>query len=79
MFKIFVMAFIQIFLVSANTYFISKSYWIGIALAGFGISWFWSSNVKYIAFADKRYKLIYSIGATMGGIFGAWISKLILE
>jgi hypothetical protein len=76
--KLFITAFIQVFLVSANTYFIANSFWIGIAFAGFGISWFWTSNVKRVAFGTKTERLIYSTGAMLGGLSGVFISKMIL-
>jgi hypothetical protein len=76
--KLFATAFLQVFLVSANTYFISQTFWVGIAIAGFGISWFWSGNVQKVGFGDKIDRLIYSIGATLGGITGVLISKMIL-
>ena len=58
--KLFITAFVQVFLVSANAYFISRLYWVGIAFCGFGISFFWSINVKKIAFSTTKERLIYS-------------------
>lgn len=77
--KLFITAFIQVFLVSANTYFIANSFYAGIAVAGFGISWFWSSNVKSVAFGSKFHRLVYASGAMFGGITGVLISKIILK
>lgn len=77
-FKLFITAFIQVFLVSANTYFISKSFYIGIGIAGFGISWFWTSNVKTISVGTKKQRLIYATGAMIGGLTGVFSPKLIL-
>lgn len=77
--KLFTTAFIQVFLVSANTYFISKTFYFGIAFAGFGISWFWSGNVKKIAIGSKKDRFIYSFGATIGGLCGVLLSKLALS
>ena len=37
--KLFLTAFMQVFLVSANTYFIAETFYPGIAIAGFGISY----------------------------------------
>lgn len=76
--QLFITAFIQVFLVSANTYFIANSYWVGIAVAGFGISWFWTSNVKRVAFGSKKERFVYSSGAMLGGLAGVIISKIIL-
>ena len=77
--NLFATAFIQVFLVAANTYFISKTFYIGIAFAGFGISWFWSGNVKKVSFGKIEERLIYSIGATIGGLSGVLMSKLIFK
>ena len=77
--KLFTTAFIQVFLVSANTYFIAKSFYIGIGFAGFGISWFWTSNVKKISLGTKKDRFIYSFGAMIGGLCGVVVSKLILN
>ena len=76
--KLFLTAFVQVFLVSANTYFISKTFWPGIAIAGFGISWLWTSNVKKISIGSKNDRFIYSTGAMIGGLAGVFLSKLIL-
>jgi hypothetical protein len=77
--KLFTTAFAQVFLVTANTYFISKTFYIGIAFAGFGISWLWASNVKKISIGSKKDKLIYSLGAMCGGLLGVVVSKTILD
>jgi hypothetical protein len=76
--KLFTTAFIQVFLVSANTYFIANSFYAGIAVAGFGISWFWTSNVRSIAFGSNTHRLVYAAGAMLGGLTGVIISKMIL-
>lgn len=76
--KLFCTAFIQVFLVSANTYFIASTFWPGIAMAGFGISYFWTGNVKRIAVGSMAERLIYSAGAMIGGLTGVLISKLVL-
>ena len=77
--KLFITAFIQVFLVSANTYFIANKFFIGIAIAGFGISWFWTANVKGVAFGNKKAKLIYCFGAMAGGLSGVLFSNYILK
>ena len=77
--KLFTTAFIQVLLVSANTYFISNKFWIGIAMAGFGISWFWTGNVKAVSFGNKSDRLIYSAGAMLGGLSGVFISQFIMN
>lgn len=76
--KLFMTAFIQVFLVSANTYFISETSWIGIAIAGFGISYVWTGNVRKIAIGTTKERFIYSFGAMLGGLAGVLFSKTIL-
>lgn len=78
-FKLFATAYMQVFLVSANTYFISRVTWIGIAACGFGISYLWTINVKKIAISSFNQRLIYSSGAMCGGLSGVVIAKLILN
>jgi hypothetical protein len=73
--KLFITAFLQVFLVSANTLFIANEFYIGIAFAGFGISWFWTGNVKKISFSQKYDRVIYCSGATIGGLCGVVFSK----
>lgn len=76
--KLFATAFMQVFFVSANTYFISQLFWIGIAVAGFSISYLWTINVKRIAIAKLKDRLVYSIGAMLGGLAGVFISKVLI-
>lgn len=75
--KLFLTAFLQVFLVSANTLFIANLFYPGIAIAGFGISWFWTGNVKKISLSGKKDRLTYSFGAMFGGLCGVLISNLI--
>jgi hypothetical protein len=77
--KLFITAFIQVFLVAANTYFISKVFYVGIAIAGFGISFTWTFNVKRVAFGSITDRIIYSLGAMAGGLSGVFLSQLILK
>ena len=77
--KLFITAFLQVFLVSANTLFIARVFYPGIIIAGFGISWLWSGNVKKVSFGNKKHRLIYSAGAMLGGLSGVLLSNLILK
>lgn len=77
--KLFITAFVQVFLVSANTYFIANLFWPGIAVAGFGISYLWTANVRKIAVGTMAARLIYATGAMMGGLCGVLLSQLILN
>ena len=69
----------QVFLVSANTLFIARLFYPGIVMAGFGISWFWSGNVRKISIGNTRDRLIYSSGAMLGGLTGVLTANLINE
>lgn len=75
---IFKTAFIQVYLVSLNTIFLSKGIWIGVALASFAISYFWVGNVKKANIATKRDQIIYSLGAMSGAICGLLTTKIFL-
>lgn len=77
--NLFITAFMQVFLVSANTYFIAKLFWVGIAIAGFSISFLWTGNVKRISVGSMRDRFIYSFGAMVGGLTGVWVSQVILK
>lgn len=77
--KLFITAFLQVFLVSANTYFISKVVWIGIAACGFGISYIWTLNVKSISASSFSERMAYATGAMLGGLAGVITSTLIIK
>jgi hypothetical protein len=74
---IFSTGFAQVFLVSANTYFISRTTWFGIAVCGFGISYLWTINVRRVTIGTKTEQLIYATGAMLGGLTGVLMAKLI--
>jgi hypothetical protein len=75
--RLFLTAFLQVFLVAANTLFIARLFYPGIILAGLGISWFWTGNVRKVSIGSTRDRLIYSSGATLGGITGVLTANLI--
>jgi hypothetical protein len=72
--KLFLTAYLQVFLVSANTLFISRLFWFGIAAAGFGISYMWTLNVRRISVSSQTDRLIYSTGAMTGGLSGVLLA-----
>lgn len=78
MLSIFKTSFIQVFLVSINTIFLSKGIWIGVAIAGFAISWFWVSNVKKANIASRLDQFVYATGAMTGGLTGLLMTKILL-
>ena len=77
--KLFLTAFVQVYLVSANTYFIANLFWPGIAIAGFGISYLWTANVRKIAVGTTTARLVYATGAMLGGLLGVLMSNIILQ
>jgi hypothetical protein len=76
--KLFLTGFLQVFFVACNTYFISKSFFIGVFICGLIISLIWSWNVKKIVFGTFNDRIIYAFGAAFGSLLGLIISKLIL-
>jgi len=78
MIRLFLTAYLQVLLVSANTYFISRIAWMGIAVCCFGISYLWTLNVKKISAGTQAERFIYATGAMFGGLTGVVIGKFIL-
>jgi len=76
---IFLTGYAQVFLVSANTYFISRTTWMGIAVCGFGISYLWTYNVKKVSIGSAAEQITYATGAMLGGLSGVLIAKLIKQ
>ncbi len=76
--RLFITAFLQVAMVSANTYFISKVAWLGIAACGFGISYLWTVNVKKISASTTRERIAYASGAMLGGLTGVALGTMVL-
>ena len=76
--RLFITAFLQVAMVSANTYFISRLAWIGIAICGFGVSYLWTINVKKISVSSPKERIAYATGAMLGGLTGVALGTLIL-
>jgi hypothetical protein len=74
---LFATGFGQVFLVSANIYFISRTNWIGIAFCGFGVSFLWTFNVRKVTIGTRVDQLVYSFGAMAGGLTGVVMAKTI--
>ena len=74
-FKLFITGFFQVFLVTINTYFIFKEFFIGVFFGSLTISLIWSWNVKRIAFGSFKDRMYYSLGAGVGSILGLILSK----
>ena len=78
-FKLFLSGFMQVFLVVLNTYFISKDFITGVILCSFGISYFWSHNVKRVAFGKEIDRMVYAAGAMAGGVTGFYLGKILIN
>jgi hypothetical protein len=77
--KLFITGFVQVFFVAINTYFLSKEFYLGVFICGVIISLIWSWNVKKIAFGSFRERLLYSLGAGFGSLFGLIVSILFFK
>lgn len=76
--QIFLTGFLQVSLISVNTYLISRGLILPACFVGFFISLIWTFNVTKVALGDLKSKLSYCLGATTGTAFGLTIIKLIL-
>lgn len=77
--NLFITAFAQVFLVVLNTYFISNSFELGIAICGFFISFVWSYNVRKVAFGTITERIVYSLGAMAGSLAAFYLGQMILK
>jgi len=71
---IFFTAFIQVFLVSINVYFIGRVNYVGMALASLLLNIVWMHNINSIA---KRKSYLYPLGAMTGCVAGVYIGRLL--
>lgn len=79
MIKLFFTGYIQVLLVVLNTYCISKDFVAGIVVCSFGISYFWTHNVKKVAFGNEMHRIIYASGALVGGLSGYYLGKFLAK
>ena len=70
--------FLQVVLVSLNTYLIAKGSVAAVPVVSFLISFIWSHNVKRVAFGDEWDRVFYSTGAALGGLAGLLIGKMFM-
>jgi len=77
LFTLFLTGFIQVLLVSINTWQISHSKWLGSFAVAYLISFVWTFNVRGIAFGGWYERIIYPLGAAIGCITGMMICKLL--
>ena len=64
-------------LVAVNTVLITRQHWAGVFVVSFFISLFWSFNVKRVAFGDLVDRIVYALGAALGGIVGLGLGLII--
>lgn len=75
--NLFTTGFLQVFFVALNTWLITQQNYIGVLIVSFLISFIWSFNVKKVAFGSVRDRVIYSLGASIGGLTGLFIGGLL--
>jgi len=74
--NLFITGFLQVFFVALNTWLITQKNFIGVLIVSFLISFIWSFNVKKVAFGSMPDRVIYSLGASIGGFTGLIIGGL---
>lgn len=75
--KLFITGFLQVFFVALNTWLITQQNYIGVAIVSFLISFIWTFNVKKVVFGSMTDRVIYSLGAAIGGLSGLLIGGLV--
>jgi hypothetical protein len=76
---IILLAWLQVTLISANTWLISKSLLMPAVMCGFAISFVWTFNVKRVAFGGMCDRLCYSFGACLGTATGLLAAPFIAK
>lgn len=74
---LFLTGFLQVFFVAINTWLITQRNFIGVLIVSFLISFIWSFNVKKVAFGSIKDRIVYSLGASIGGVCGLALGGLI--
>lgn len=77
MIKLFFNGFLQVILVVFNTYCVSKDLIFGIVVCSFSISYVWTHNVKKAVMNNEAERVVYSLGAMTGGVFGYFIGSFL--
>jgi hypothetical protein len=73
---LFITGFVQVFFVAVNTFFLAREMYWGVMVASFMISLVWSFNVKRVAFGSFWDRVVYSLGAMCGSLFGLFVASL---
>lgn len=80
MISLFVRAYLQIALVSANVANIAAGHYVWAFLTGFGISYVWWLNARSAGRVEGRGgHLAYALGAACGTITGMYLARTILR
>lgn len=77
MIQLITTGFLQVFFVAINTWLITKQQYVGVIIVSFLISFIWSFNVKKVAFGTMKDRLVYSLGAAIGGLTGLFIGQFL--
>lgn len=75
--KLFTTGFLQVFFVALNTWLITQQNYVGVLIVGFIISFIWSFNIKKVAFGTMKDRIVYSLGASLGGVCGLLIGGMV--
>jgi len=73
--KLFLTGFLQVSLVTAQTYLITIGNIFGIATIGFSISWIWWGNAKRASIGGNLARFFYASGASSGAVVGFLLAK----
>jgi len=75
----FLMAWLQVSLISANTWFIASAMLLPALVCGFLISLVWTLNVKRVAFGGWSDRFVYASGACLGTATGLLIATILSD
>lgn len=67
---IFITSFLQVILVTTNTYQIANQHYIGMSIVGFFISFLWTFNVSSVVFGSVKQRVVYGLGGMCGCLTG---------
>lgn len=76
---IFFVCFLQVILVTINTYQVANRHYVGMAIFGFFISFVWTFNVSSIVFGTIKQRVVYGLGGLAGCIAGGIITHYIYK
>jgi hypothetical protein len=72
-------AFLQVLLVTAQTYFIEQTSYVLVPILAFAISYIWSHNIRKISIGGELDSITYGLGAAAGSVTGMFLAKLIYK